>query len=46
MDSWTDEWMRKFDAWWPYSPPRSGRKYALEARIQQVLEDEYGCFWV
>ncbi|MBC8262710.1 MAG: DUF3024 domain-containing protein [Anaerolineales bacterium] len=42
---WHLYWMRKFDAWWPYSPPRSGRKYTLEARLQQVLEDEHGCFW-
>jgi len=42
---WHLYWMRKFDAWWPYSPPSTGRKYSLRARVQQVLEDEYGCFW-
>lgn len=42
---WHLYWMRKFDAWWPYSLPETGRKYALRARMQQVLEDEYGCFW-
>lgn len=42
---WHLYWMRKFDAWWPYSPPEKGQKYALRARLQQVLEDEYGCFW-
>jgi len=33
----------KFDAWWPYPLPERGHKYALKARIQQVLEDEWGC---
>ena len=42
---WHLYWMRKFDAWWPYPPPEHGRKYTLKARVQQVLEDEYGCFW-
>jgi hypothetical protein len=42
---WHLYWMRKFDAWWPYPPPSSGRRYTLKARLQQVLEDEYGCFW-
>jgi hypothetical protein len=37
--------MRKFDAWWPYPLPKTGRKHSLKARIQQVLEDEFGCFW-
>ena len=47
MDSnqWHLYWMRKFDAWWPYSPPERGRKHTLKARVQQVLEDEHGCFW-
>jgi len=42
---WHLYWMRKFDAWWPYPAPKSGHKYFLRARIKQVLEDEYGCFW-
>ena len=42
---WHLYWMRKFDAWWPYSPPEAGRKHTLRARLQQVLDDEYGCFW-
>ncbi len=42
---WHLYWMRKFDAWWPYSPPEIGRKHTLSARMRQVLEDEYGCFW-
>jgi hypothetical protein len=43
---WHLYWMRKFDAWWPYSLPRRGRRFTLRARLQQVLDDEYGCFWV
>jgi len=42
---WHLYWMRKFDAWWPYSPPESGRKHTLKARLQQVVADDYGCFW-
>jgi hypothetical protein len=42
---WHLYWMRKFDAWWPYPLPERGRKHTLKARIQQVLEDEWGCFW-
>ena len=42
---WHLYWMRKFDAWWPYPPPETGRKYTLRARMQQVLEDDHGCFW-
>ncbi|MEW5961039.1 MAG: DUF3024 domain-containing protein [Chloroflexota bacterium] len=42
---WHLYWMRKFDAWWPYSPPERGRKDTLKARVQQVIEDESGCFW-
>ena len=42
---WHLYWMRKFDAWWPYPSPERGRKYTLKARLQQVLEDEHGCFW-
>ena len=42
---WHLYWMRKFDAWWPYPLPKRGRKHTLRARIQQVLEDEFGCFW-
>jgi hypothetical protein len=43
---WHLYWTRKFDAWWPYPLPERGRKHTLNARIQQVLEDEWGCFWV
>jgi hypothetical protein len=43
---WRLYWMRKFDAWWPYSLPQKGRRYTLKARVQQVVEDEFGCFWV
>jgi hypothetical protein len=43
---WHLYWMRKFDAWWPYPLPEVGRKFSLRARVQQVLEDEYGCFWI
>ena len=42
---WHLFWMRKFDAWWPYTSPETGRKHALESRLQQVVEDEHGCFW-
>jgi hypothetical protein len=42
---WHLYWMRSFDAWWPYSLPEHGRKYTLRARLQQVLEDGFGCFW-
>ena len=42
---WHLYWMRSFDAWWPYALPRQGRKHTLRARMQQVLEDEFGCFW-
>jgi hypothetical protein len=42
---WHLYWMRKFDAWWPYPLPERGRKHTLRARIQQVLEDRWGCFW-
>ena len=42
---WHLYWMRKFDAWWPYSPPEAGRKHTLRARLQQVLDDEFGCYW-
>ncbi|MBN1485497.1 MAG: DUF3024 domain-containing protein [Chloroflexia bacterium] len=45
-NQWHLYWMRKFDAWWPYEPPQKGRRYTLNARLQQLLEDEYGCFWV
>lgn len=38
-------WMRKFDAWWPYPPPDRGRRFTLRTRLQQVMDDEYGCFW-
>jgi len=42
---WHLYWMRSFDAWWPYALPRQGRKHTLRARLQQVFEDEFGCFW-
>ena len=42
---WHLYWMRSFDAWWPYPLPRQGRKHTLRARLRQVLEDEFGCFW-
>ena len=42
---WHLYWLRKFDAWWPYPLPERGRKHTLRARIQQVLEDRWGCFW-
>ena len=42
---WHLYWMRSFDAWWPYSLPKQGRKHTLRARLRQVLEDEFGCFW-
>jgi hypothetical protein len=44
-NQWHLYWMRKFDAWWPYPAPETGRRYTLRARLQQVLEDEFGCFW-
>ena len=44
-NQWHLYWMRKFDAWWPYPLPNRGRKHTLKARLQQVLEDEFGCFW-
>jgi hypothetical protein len=42
---WHLYWMRKFDAWWPYPLPQRGRKHTLRARVQQALEDRWGCFW-
>jgi hypothetical protein len=42
---WHLYWMRKFDAWWPYPPPQSDQRFTLQARLQQVLADEDGCFW-
>jgi hypothetical protein len=42
---WYLYWMRKFDAWWPYSLPETGRTYTLRARLQQVVADEDGCSW-
>jgi hypothetical protein len=42
---WHLYWMRSFDAWWPYPLPRQGRQHTLRARLRQVLEDEFGCFW-
>jgi hypothetical protein len=44
-NQWHLYWMRKFDAWWPYPLPERGRKHTLKARLQQVLDDEFGCFW-
>ena len=26
-------------------PPEKGRRHTLRARMQQVLGDEFGCFW-
>lgn len=42
---WHLYWMRAFDAWWPYLPAEGRRKRTLKARLQQVVEDEFGCFW-
>lgn len=42
---WHLYWMRKFDAWWPYSLPESGPKFTLNARLKQLFEDAHGCFW-
>jgi hypothetical protein len=42
---WHLYWMRKFDAWWPYPLPERGRKHTLRARVRQVIEDQWGCFW-
>jgi hypothetical protein len=42
---WHLYWMRKFDAWWPYPLPESGRRFTLRARMHQVLEDRWGCFF-
>jgi len=42
---WHLYWMRKFDAWWPYPPSGGRHRYTLKARIEQLLEDEDGCFW-
>jgi hypothetical protein len=42
---WHLYWMRKFDAWWPYPLPESGRRFTLRSRMEQVLEDRWGCFW-
>ena len=43
---WHLYWMRRFDAWWPYPPPMGRHRYTLKARIEQLLLDEDGCFWV
>jgi hypothetical protein len=43
---WHLYWMRKFGAWWPYPLPNAGQSHALKARLEQVLEDEFGCFWI
>ena len=43
---WHLYWMRKFDAWWPYVLPETGPTFTLRARMQQVLDDWHGCFWV
>jgi len=42
---WHLYWMRKFDAWWPYPLPESGRRFTLRARMEQVLQDRWGCFF-
>ena len=44
-NQWHLYWMRAFDAWWPYELPETGRKHTLRARMQQVLDDRFGCFW-
>ena len=44
-DQWHLYWLRSFGAWWPYSLPERGQKHTLRARMQQVIEDEFGCFW-
>ena len=44
---WHLYWLRKFDAWWPYPPPDEGPdRPGLGDRLQQVLDDVDGCFWV
>jgi hypothetical protein len=42
---WHLYWRRQFEAWWPYASPERGRKDTLQARVRQVIEDEWGCFW-
>jgi hypothetical protein len=42
---WHLYWMRAFDAWWPYLPTEGRRPYSLKVRLQQVRDDEFGCFW-
>jgi len=43
---WHLYWMRKFNAWWPYSAPEFGaNRFGLAARLRQVCKDENGCFW-
>jgi len=42
---WHLYWMRKFDAWWPYPLPEQGRKFTLYARMVQVYENRWVCFW-
>ncbi|MFC1961145.1 DUF3024 domain-containing protein [Chloroflexota bacterium] len=44
-NQWHLYWMRKFEAWWPYSLPEQGRRYTVRARVQQVLDDGWSCFW-
>ncbi len=43
---WHLYWMRKFGAWWPYPLPKARQSHALKARLEQVLEDKFGCFWI
>jgi len=37
--------MREFGAWWPYPLPEQGRKFTLYARMVQVYENRWVCFW-
>lgn len=44
-NQWHLCWMRKFEAWWPYSLPEQGRRVTLWTRVQQVPDDDWVCFW-
>ena len=39
---WHFYWMRKFDAWWPYDPPETGRKFTLRARVHRCWKTSMG----